>query len=153
MNRFQCPRCSRWLASDETIAFDGHQIVHLDCHRPRDLTYEERALLFKFCWDHEVAKCQVCRKSFREQYLAADLFDHRTHLCPGCHSDLTASIREHLFACAVVPTEVRWRAEDARDAARKLIKQRYLLLEQVDALTRQATSAIAALRDAMNRLT
>jgi hypothetical protein len=141
------------LASDETIAFDGREIVHLDCQRPRELTYEERALLFKYCWEHEVAECLACGKSFREQHLAADLFDHRTHLCPGCHSDLTVSVREHLFACGLVPTEVRWRAEDARDAARRLIKQRHLLLEQVDALTRQAESAIVALRDAISRLT
>jgi DNA-directed RNA polymerase subunit RPC12/RpoP len=147
-----CLRCGQLMSSNDTIAFDAKQIVHLDCRRPRELNHEERALLFRFCWDHVVAECGACRQRFRRDELAADLSAHRTHQCPRCRADLTVNIREHLFSCALVPTEVRWRAEDARDAARRLIKQRQELLDQVDALVRAAELAIAALRETMQRV-
>jgi len=149
----KCPRCIQSINSNDTIVFDDSQIVHLDCRRPFELNYEERALLFMFCWSHPVAVCVACNWSFRQHELATDLFDNRTHLCPRCRTDLTVNIREHLFACAQVPTEVRWRAEDARDAARRLIKQRHELASQADALKHAAESAISALREAMRRVT
>jgi hypothetical protein len=149
----KCSRCIRSISSNDTISFDDSQIVHLDCRRPFELNYEERALLFMFCWGHPVAACVSCSQSFRQHELAADLFDHRTHLCPRCRTDLTVSIREHLFACALVPTEVRWRAEDARDAARRLIKHRHQLSSKADILKHEAESAICALREAMKRVT
>lgn len=86
------------------------QIFHLDCSRPRELNYEERALLFKFCWDHDVAACVTCGRSYRQHKLAADLSDRRIHLCPRCRTDLTASLRNHLYTCVSVPTDVRLRA-------------------------------------------
>jgi hypothetical protein len=141
------------INSNDTIAFDDNQIVHLDCRRPLELTYEERALLFMFCWSHPVAACTACNQSFRQHELANDLFDHRTHLCPRCRTDLTVTIREHLFSCQLVPAEVRWRAEDARDAARKLIRQRDELSNHADALLHEAESAVCALREAMKRVT
>jgi hypothetical protein len=147
-----CPRCGQLMSSNDTVAFAGDQIVHLDCRRPRELNHEERALLFRFCWDHVVAECGTCRQSFRQHELAADLLEHRTHLCPRCRADLTANMREHLFACQHVPTEVRWRAEDARDAARRLIKERQELSDRADALMRAAELAIAALRETMQRV-
>jgi len=149
----KCPRCIQSINSNDTIMFDDSQIVHLDCRRPFELNYEERALLFMFCWGHPVAACSACNLNFRQHELATDLFDHRTHLCPRCRGDLTVTIREHLFACALVPTEVRWRAEDARDAARRLIKQRHELSNQADALKHEAESAMSALREAMKRVT
>jgi len=149
----KCPRCIQSINSNDTIMFDDSQIVHLDCRRPFELNYEERALLFMFCWGHPVAACSACDQNFRQHELATDLFDHRTHLCPRCRMDLTVTIREHLFACALVPTEVRWRAEDARDAARRLIKQRHALSNQADLLKHEAESAISALREAMKRVT
>lgn len=147
-----CPRCAQPISFNDTIAFDGHQIVHLDCHRPFELNHEERALLFMFCWCHPVATCTACDQSFRQEQLATDLFDH-PHLCPRCRTDLTAGLREHLFACALVPTEVRWRAEDARDAARRLIRQHHQSSNLTDALMHDVESAISALREAMKRVT
>ena len=141
------------INSNDTISFDDNQIVHLDCRRPLELTYEERALLFMFCWGHPVAACTACHQSFRQHELANDLFDHRTHLCPRCRTDLTVTIREHLFSCQLVPAEVRWRAEDARDAARKLIRQGDELSNHADALLHEAESAVCALREAMKRVT
>jgi len=86
------------------------QIFHLGCWRPRELNYEERALLFKFCWDHDVAACVTCGRSYRQHKLAADLSDRRIHLCPRCRTDLTASMRYHLYTCVSVPTDVRLRS-------------------------------------------
>ena len=106
-----------------------------------------------FCWGHAVAACASCGRGFRQHELATDLFGHRTHLCPGCRVDLTASIREHLFACALVPTEVRWRAEDARDAARRLIKHRDQRSSQTGVLMHEAELTVCALREAIKRAT
>ena len=82
--------------------FDGSVIVRLACRRLRELNDDDRALLFKCCWDHVVAECVSCRQGFRQHELAADLFKHRTHLCPRCRTDLTGSIREHLSACGLL---------------------------------------------------
>ena len=152
MGQPTCPRCFQPITSSETIAVDDSQIVHLDCQRPFELNHEERALLFMFCWDHPVAACGTCRQSFRQHELATDLFSQRAHLCPRCHADLTVNIREHLFACAIIPAEVRWRAEDARDAARRLIRRRHELSHQTDALVREVETAISALREAIKRV-
>ena len=153
MTKPTCPRCVQTIHPNDTISFDANQIVHLDCRRPFELTYEERALLFMFCWEHPVAACRSCSQHFRQHEFATDLFHHRTNLCPRCHTDLTVAIREHLFACDLIPTEVRWRAEDARDAARKLIKQSHELSSHADALMQEAESAVVALREAMKRVT
>jgi len=148
-----CRRGKQGLSTDDTIAFDVDHIIHLDCRRPHELNNEERALLFTFCWDHPVAQCGACYQSFRQHQLAADLFGHHSHLCPRCRTDLTANLREHLFACALVPTEVRWKAEDARNATRRLIRQHRQLSQQVAVLMRDVDSAIGALRDAIHRVT
>ena len=99
MTEPHCRRCKQGLSTDDTIAFDVDHIIHLDCRRPHELNNEERALLFTFCWDHPVAQCGACYQSFRQHQLAADLFGHHSHLCPRCRTDLTANLREHLFAC------------------------------------------------------
>ncbi|PYN87603.1 MAG: hypothetical protein DMD87_12985 [Candidatus Rokuibacteriota bacterium] len=151
MTEPKCPRCSQLIASDDTLAFYGSQIFHLDCRRPRDLSHEERTLLFRYCWDHAVAQCAECRHGFRQQQLWTDLFSPRTHLCPECWIDLTASMRSHLYACVAVPKEVRRRAEEAREAARKLVKQSHQLSDRADVLMREAEAAIAALRETMRR--
>jgi hypothetical protein len=145
----KCPRCSRFISSSDTIAFDGNRIVHLDCERPHELNYEERVLLYQFCWEHAVADCGSCRLQFRQHELAADLFGHRNHLCPKCRADLTTSLRSHLYSCALVPKDVRARAADARDAARRLVKESDQLSDRADVLMREAEAAVNALRATM----
>jgi len=81
------------------------------------LTPVERALLFRACWDHPVARCPRCAVSFRKVELAAELFAGRSDLCPSCRTDLTDSIREHLISCAMA---ARLDAQDARTEARAL---------------------------------
>jgi hypothetical protein len=147
----KCRRCSRFIVTSDTIAFDGNRIVHLDCERPRELNYEERVLLYQFCWDHAVADCGACRKGFRQYELAADLFGHRNHLCPKCRVDLTPSLRSHLYDCALVPKDVRARAVDAREAARRLVKEAAELSDRADVLMREAEAATAALRATMRK--
>lgn len=153
MSARKCPQCLQVITPEDTLAVGGNQISHLDCRRPRELNYEERALLFKFCWDHDVAQCATCARSYRQHKLAADLFGWRIHLCPRCRTDLTTSMRGHLYACVLVPTEVRQRARDARDASRMLIKESEQLAARTDVLMREVEAAMAALRDALGRRT
>jgi hypothetical protein len=144
----KCPRCEHTISPDATVHFNNGQILHLDCRRPRDLSQEERVLLFKYCFAHVVAECARCAQSFKSDELGADLLGNRTHLCPRCRADLTERVRLHLDACEVIPQEVRLKARDVRDATRRLISQ---LSDQPSALMREAEAAVAALRDAMWR--
>jgi galactokinase len=62
-------------------------------------------------------------------------------------------MRGHIYSCAMVPEEVRRRAREARDAARKLVKQTHQLSDVADVLMREAEAAITALRETMRRTT
>ena len=84
---------------ESTVAFDGNQIVHLDCQRPRELSHEERVLLFRYCFGHAVAQCVACECNFQRHQLATDLRAHRTHLRPYCRVDLTENVRADLYGC------------------------------------------------------
>jgi len=146
-----CPRCRRSIAESDTITFDGDRIFHLDCRKPRDLSHEERALLFKYCFSHAVATCPDCKQSFRQQELGSDLLGNRTHLCAHCRVDLTDGVRAHLYACAILPETVRRKAREAREAAQRLIKERDRLTSEAFVLIAEAEAAIAALRETMRR--
>src|SRR5262249_34608513 len=148
----KCPRCLQVIWRDDTVSVSDGRVVHLDCQRPRDLSREERVLLFRYCSDHAVVKCPACDQSFRQQQLGSDLRGHRTHLCPRCRADLTESLRGHLYACAMLPEEVRRRAQEVRDVARRLVKQSHQLSDRADVLAREAEVATAALRETMQRL-
>lgn len=147
----RCPRCLAAISQDDTVRLSGHSVVHLDCQRPRDLSPEERLLLFRYCWEHAVAKCLACNASFQQHQLGGDLLAHRSYLCPRCRAGLTDSLRGHLYGCALLPVEVRQRAQDAREAARRLVKDSSQLRDQADVLMREAEAAIAALRETMRR--
>jgi 3-phosphoglycerate kinase len=125
------------------------------CKRPRALSAEERTLLFVYCRDHWVAKCATCASSFRLQELASDLaptlLDRRVHLCPGCRSDLTDSVRAHLQGCVILPDEIRLRMMAARETAQKLVKQSHQLSDRADVLMREAEAALHALRETMRQ--
>jgi hypothetical protein len=153
MIEWRCPRCVQVISADDTVELVPGGISHIDCKRPHDLSPEERALLFRYCWSHAAAKCIACAKNFRHQELAADLLDHRTNLCPRCRADLTESMRGHLYSCAMLPKEVRQRAREARDAASKVIKQAHQAADRADGLMREVEAAIAALRETMRRTT
>src|SRR5215813_5287625 len=152
MSRSKCPRCLQVIGEDDTVSLSSDRVVHVDCQRPRDLTLEERVLLVRYCWGHAVAKCPACDQRFRQQQLGSDLLGHRTHMCPRCRTDLTESLRGHLYACAMLPEEVRRRAQGVRDVARRLVKQSHQLSDRADVLTYEAEAAMAALRETMQRL-
>ena len=125
MPQAKCARCQQWIFSDETIAVEGRDIFHMDCRRPHALTHEERVLLFRYCWDHPVARCEQCALSFLQEQLA----------------------------CARLPAQVREQAAAAREAARRLVKRSRELADQADVLMREAEAATAALRETMRRTT
>ena len=98
------------------------------------LTVDERAVLFYFCLNHAVARCLACARSFQLSELTADLLSGRTHLCPQCRRDLTDNVRSHLYGCAVLPAEVRQKAQTLREAARHLVKESRQLRGRADVL-------------------
>ena len=147
-----CARCLQLITPDDSVAFKGKNIVHLDCVRPRDLAPEERALLYEYCWGHVAAKCVACEQSFRLRELAADPSSDHVFVCPRCRADMTEGLRDHLYGCGTLPGEVRRRAQEVRDAARKLVKQGIELTDRADVLIREAEAAIAALRETVRRL-
>ena len=151
-----CRKCFRPILVTDVIECSGGRLSHLDCARSQGLTREERSLLFVYCFDHVVAQCVSCNLAFRMTELAADaLGGGRTNLCPGCRADLTEKVRAHLFSCVVLPSELRQRAQDIRDAAQCLIKQSQETIDRADVLVREAEAHLLerqqALRAAMAR--
>lgn len=75
----------------------------------------------------------------------------RSHGCPWCHTDLTDSIRAHLYGCAMLPVTVRSRAQAAREAVRSLVNQSHQLSDTPVVLLREAEEALHALRGTMRQ--
>ncbi|PYN82403.1 MAG: hypothetical protein DMD96_06100 [Candidatus Rokuibacteriota bacterium] len=146
-----CPECSRTISPDDTIVFDFGLLGHLDCRRPRVLSAEERTLLFIYCRDHQVAECVPCAGRFHLREVASLDLGVRSYGCPWCHTDLTDSIREHLYGCAMLPGQVRRRAQAAREAAQHLVKESRHLRDTSDVLLREAEAALHALRQALRQ--
>jgi hypothetical protein len=114
--------------------------------------------VFVYCSGHVVARCPVCDVSFRYNELATDILGGgRTNMCPRCRQDLTEAVRAHLFRCAMLPSEVRRRAQDVREAAQHLVKESQRLRDRSDVLIREAEATLfkrqRALREAMSRRT
>jgi len=154
-----CARCTQFISVDQTVTFDGDQLVHIDCLRTRDLTHEERALLFHYCFDHAVAECSGCAEDFRQAELASDLLGNRRHLCPRCRADLTEQVREHLYGCSRLPGGIRCKAREARAAIRRLImeptngftRDTVVELANAERTVREAQLALGELRELMER--
>ena len=145
-----CPQCSQPISPEDTLVFGHGRLGHLDCRRPRVLSAEERTVLFIYCGDHIVTKCVRCGRQLHLREVASlDSVGVRSFACPWCHVDLTDSIREHLYGCAMLPAEVRRRAAGARDAARSLVKRSLELRDAADVAIREAEAALYALRNTM----
>lgn len=153
MSQLTCTRCLRMISAYETFEVRGRQVAHQDCSKRYDLSLEERALLFKYCVDHVVATCATCAQEFRQSELGSDLLGNRSHLCPRCRVDLMEQVREHVYNCTVLPSEVRRRAREARAAARMLAKESHQATDRADVLMRESEAAMAALRDCMRQAT
>ena len=147
-----CPECSKTITTEDTIVFAGDRIAHLYCRRPRDLSPEERALLFLYCWGHIAAKCGPCGRGYRPSELASDLSKGKEHLCPQCRADLLDSVRAHLYTCSTLPVEVRRLAQVASEAARALVKRGRELGDRADVLMREAEAALSARRETIRNL-
>jgi hypothetical protein len=81
-----------------------------------------------------------------------DSFGIRSHGCPWCHTDLTDSIRAHLYGCVMLPVTVRHRAQAAREAVRSLVNQSRQLSDAAVVLLREAAEeALHALRGTMRQ--
>jgi hypothetical protein len=105
-----------------------------------------------YCRDHQVAECVHCAGRFHlRDVTSLDSLGIRSHGCPWCHTDLTDSIRAHLYGCAMLPVTVRRRAQAAREAVRSLVNQSRQLSAAADVLLREAEAALHALRDTMRR--
>ena len=155
--KLNCPKCSRPIVVSDVIELSNGVLSHVDCARPQNLTAEERALLFVFCSNHAVAQCLACGLSFRLLDLAADGLGSRTNLCPRCRRDLTQSARAHVYSCAMLPAEVRLKAQAAREAAQHLVKESQQLRDTSDVLIREAEALLferlRSLREVMSRRT
>ena len=150
--QWTCPECSKVIAADDTVLFVRERITHFYCRRPRTLGPEERVLLFLFCWEHVVAKCDLCARGYRQSELANDLFSGEEHLCPQCRADLLDSIRIHLYSCSMLPAEVQRKAQVARQTAQILVKHGRELGDKGEVLMRQAEEALDALRKTIREL-
>jgi hypothetical protein len=147
-----CRECSRTISPEDTIVFGYGLLGHLDGRRPRVLSAEERTLLFIYCRDHQVAECVRCTARFHLREVASlDSFGIRTYGCGWCHTDLTDSIRAHLYGCAMLPIAIRRMAQAAREAARSLVKQPHQLRDAADVAVREAQATLHALRDAVRQ--
>ena len=154
----KCSKCSQPIALTDIIESNNGHLSHVDCKRPQILTPEERALVFVYCSGHVVARCPACDISYRYTELAADMVGgSRTNMCPRCRQDLTEAVRAHLFRCAMLPSEIRLRAQAVREAAQRLVKETQQLGDRSDVLIREAEIALfekqRALQEAMSKRT
>jgi hypothetical protein len=98
--------------------------------------------------------CLRCGEQFHLREIASlDSVGIRSHACPRCHADLTESIGAHLYGCALLPAEVRSRAQVVRDTARILMKRSLELRDAADVAKREAEAALYALRSTMRQST
>jgi len=112
----------------------------------RPLTPDERALLFYYCLNHTVTRCLICARSYFLSELVADLLSGRSHLCPQCRRDLTENVRTHVYACGIMPDEVRQKAQALREMAQHLVKESRQLRDKADVLIREAEAAVEETR-------
>ena len=153
-----CTKCSQPIALTDNIESDNGRLSHVDCKRPKVLTLEERKLVFVYCSAHVVARCPICDISYRYNELAADILGgSRTNMCPRCRQDLTEAVRAHLYRCAMLPSEVRLRAQAVREAAQRLVKEAQQLRDTSDLLIREAEARLfesqRRLREEMSKRT
>ena len=144
-----CAQCSQAISLRDTIVSAGGRLSHWSCRHPRALSADERALLFSYCLNHPLARCQACARRFHLRQLAADLDGGLR--CSQCRRDLTDSVRAHLYACAMLPAEIRRRAVAARGAALSLVKRSQQLHDNADVVMREAEAVLDECRKALRR--
>jgi hypothetical protein len=153
----KCWKCGQRIWVTDNVESSSSGLSHVECARPRNLTPEERHLLFVYCSEHVVAECLPCGLKFRMAELGADPLSTRNNMCSRCRTDLTESARAHVYACTMLPSEVRLKAQAVRDAARHLMKRSQELYDAADVQMREAEAALfeaqKALRVSMRKRT
>jgi len=146
-----CPNCLQLVSPDDTVTFGGGQIMHLDCRQPGGLIRHERVLLFGHCWGHSIA-CPACGYPVQLFELNSNRFERdKLRCCPRCQRDLTESVRDHLYSCALSPKVLRRAAQEARATMRMLIKQVSELRHREEVLIREAEATLREVRDGMKQ--
>jgi len=147
-----CVTCGFPLDSEDSVTLIGRSLAHVDCQRPKALTAEERLLLAAYGWNHTVADCETCQRSYRLPELVATPVDGLTHFCPFCRGDMIDEVRAHLYRCTTLPDKVRRKANAARDTTRRLVKRFRELAGDGDVLRRETEVALRSLRETMRGL-
>src|SRR5262245_49771060 len=143
-----CERCLQALSPQDVVESEGAGIAHVDCRRPRDLTPDERSLLYRYCWEHPIA-CPACAQGFRLFELDRTPFEYEQRICcPRCQAAVIESVRDHLYACQLAPEALRQRAQETREHAPRLVKRARELRDRADVLMREAEVIAAESRDA-----
>ena len=149
----KCTKCLQPIGLTDVIESHDGRLSHVDCNRPLMLTPEERALVFVYCSEHVLAQCPACGSTVRSAQLSKDFVGASANRCPKCRRDLTEEIRAHLFSCGMLPAEIRRRAQGAREAAQRLLKESQQLRDRSDVLIREAEAGLfagqRALKEAM----
>ena len=76
-----------------------------------------RSLLFTFCPDHPVARCETCRRTYTPEQLGTEIAES-SYVCRDCGSDLRESILAHARTCAnLIPQKPLARMASAASSA------------------------------------
>src|SRR5207247_10418656 len=106
-------------------------------------------LLVTYGLVHPHVKIVSSPVDFNLPELSSDALGGRTLLCPRRRRELTENVRAHHYACAILPQEIRRRAQAVREAAQSLTKETCELRGTSDVLIREAEAALHALRETM----
>ena len=95
------------------------------------LSEAERRVLAMHCFDHVVATCERCHRSFTLTQMGVDvLAPRRHHFCPLCRADLTHAVRLHILTCTAIAAalgEVSERTHQRVKDSQRLLGQSELL--------------------------
>src|SRR5262245_23338425 len=123
----RCRLCGKRIQMISELFVTASGTAHIVCverHGVDPLAVEplsesERSRLIRVCWDHEVAVCGLCDRTYRLREMGADLVRDQYSVCPFCRVDLTSSIRQHIAHCAAVQhRDPQWQAATREVLAR-----------------------------------
>src|SRR5262245_57972496 len=114
-----CRLCGHLITAIDDMSTSDAGVAHVLCiegYSVDPLAPDERSRLIRICWNHEVAVCPGCSRTYRMNQLGTDVFSDRYHLCPFCGVDLSLSIRQHIADCSVIRLNDPWWQADTREA-------------------------------------
>jgi len=66
------------------------------------LTDPERRVLAVYCFDHAVAVCAACQRTYKLSELGEDIMGRRYYVCPWCRMNLLDQVRVHILTCSEI---------------------------------------------------